>query len=86
MNNSNPINVSDEELREIIDLKEVREMWGLEADEGLDTVRQIIYAAKFDFVSGGPGYVGDVFVLLGDTIEAPLSLVRNEAGQLQVAA
>lgn len=83
MNNSNPISVSNEEFREILDVTEVREGWGLSDDDGPELARNIIYAAKFDFVSGFPGYVGDVFVLLGDSLESPVVLIRDETGALQ---
>ena len=42
------------------------------------------YGAKVDFVSGGPGYVGDSYVLQGDALGEPLSLIR-ENGRLEAA-
>jgi len=42
-----------------------------------------VYAAKFNFVSGSPGYVGDLFILQGDG-DAPMVLHRDEKGKLVV--
>ncbi len=45
-----------------------------------------VYGVKFHFVSGGPGYVGDLFILQGDALSesAPIALIRKE-GKLMAA-
>lgn len=45
------------------------------------------YGAKFDFVSGGPGYVGEVFVILSDLLgNIPAVLARNNHGALRAVS
>lgn len=42
------------------------------------------FCVRFDFHSGGPGYVGDLFILYGDALveEPPVALVRNKDDEL----
>jgi hypothetical protein len=58
-------------------LPEVRESWGLEGDETPAEFSEIAYGARVDFVSGGPGYVGDLYILCGDALDEPLTLIRK---------
>lgn len=44
---------------------DVRESWGLDGSETPEDFAAMVYGAKFDFVSGGPGYVGDLYILHG---------------------
>lgn len=38
-----------------------------------------VYGVKFDFTSGGPGYCGDMFILMGDALSAPpMVLIRDD--------
>ena len=42
-------------------IQDIRESWGIHDS----TTPPEVYTAKFNFVSGSPGYVGDLFVLQG---------------------
>ena len=44
----------------------------------------MVYGVKFDFVSGGPGYVGDRYILRGAVLGEPMVLIRKD-GRLVVA-
>lgn len=66
-----------------MEVPEVRESWGLELDEIPEAFASMIYAAKFDFVSGTPGYVGDLYILCGDALGEQLTLIR-QGGKLIV--
>ena len=44
----------------------------------------LAYGAKFDFISGSPGYVGEIFVLLGDSLGEPIVCRRDVDGHLIV--
>ncbi len=66
-----------QEWNEIIALPVVRECWGLDGDTTPEQFAEMAYGVRFDFVSGGPGYVGDLYILSGDAIGEPLTLVRN---------
>ena len=68
---------SIEEWKEIMEVPEVKESWGLSGDETPEEFGEIAYGAKFDFVSGGPGYVGDLYILCGDALGEPLTLIRK---------
>jgi hypothetical protein len=62
----------------------IRESWGIEEDTTLADFSSQVYAAKFNFISGSPGYVGDLFILQGDTLtgDAPFVLLRDDKGEL----
>jgi hypothetical protein len=61
----------------------VREMWALRDDTTLDEFSSLVYGVKFHFVSGSPGYVGDLFILQGDHLTGapPLVLRRDKNGE-----
>jgi hypothetical protein len=84
MHNPNPHKLTEAEWREIGSLTVIRESWGLDDDQSPLDLALVAYGAKFDFVSGGPGYVGDVYVLLGDSLGEPMVLRRDEKGGLIV--
>jgi hypothetical protein len=78
-----PQEISMKEWKEIMQLPVVRDSWGLD-DETPEEFANMAYGAKFDFVSGGPGYVGDLYVLHGDALGEPLTLIRR-GGRLVAA-
>ena len=78
-----PQEISIAEWEEIVQVPEIRESWGLE-DETAEQFAEFVYGAKFDFVSGGPGYFGDLYVLHGDALSGgPMALIRKD-GRLEV--
>lgn len=84
MNEVYPLTQND--IDEISQLEAIREMWGAEsADEMAAILRDAVYAAKFHFVSGGPGYVGDLYILHGDALGEPVTLVRDDERRLVLA-
>ncbi len=84
MTDTSPKAITNEEWREIMQVQEVKESWGL-ADETPEEFAASVYAAKFDFVSGSPGYVGDLYIIQGDVLtgDAPFVLARHD-GALRV--
>jgi len=68
-------------------VQEVKESWGIEDTDmtPADFANQV-YAAKFNFISGSPGYVGELFILQGDVLtgDAPMVLRRDSSGSLIV--
>jgi hypothetical protein len=68
MKNMNPQFISPKEWEQIIAVPAVREAWGLEDDVSPGEFAGSVYAAKFDFVSGSPGYIGDLYILQGDAL------------------
>lgn len=79
-----PVALSPQEMKEIASIQDIREMWGAEdATEMQTMLAETVYAVKFAFHSGGPGYVGDYFILAGDALGEPLQLIRkNGTGEL----
>ncbi len=79
-----PHSISQREWREIINLPEVQELWGL-TDETAEQFSNSNYGVKFDYVTGGPDYSGDIFLLMDDALGAipPIVLGRND-GKLEV--
>ncbi len=83
----NPYPLTQAEWKEIRAIPAVREAWGLEEDEDLEILSSLIYAAKFNFVSGSPGYIGELFILQGDVLTGhpPLVAYRGLDGKLMVS-
>jgi hypothetical protein len=77
MHDPNPHKLTEAEWREIGSLPVIRESWGLKEDQNPLELASLAYGARFDFVSGGPGYVGDIYVLLGDSLGEPMVLRRD---------
>lgn len=75
------------EWSELIALPEVREAWGLDDEVTAESFSEQVYAAKFHFHSGSPGYVGDLYILQGDVLtgDPPMMLTRNRSGKLEVS-
>ena len=82
MEDTKPFPLTLAEWKEIMAIPTIREAWGLEKDTTPDEFASLVYAAKFKFVSGGPGYVGDLYILQGDGGEAPIVLHRDGRGKL----
>lgn len=84
MDDRNPHNLTEAEWKEIADLPAIRESWGLE--EGSDPMEfaSYVYAARFNFISGSPGYVGDIYIIQGDSLAEPVVLRRNKDNKLIV--
>lgn len=83
-----PHAVTSREWHEIAQLPFVVDGFGLHDLSPSERARELescAYAVRFDFFSGGPGYVGDVFVVQGDALGAgPIVLTRAPAGHLEV--
>lgn len=82
-----PHAIKDKEWEEIVTLPAVKEAWGLDDDIDPAEFASIVYGARFNFFSGGPGYVGDLYILQGDAISGapPMMLRRDSTGQLIVS-
>jgi hypothetical protein len=72
-----PQEISMSEWKEIMQLPVIRESWGLES-ETPEEFADMVYGVKFAFVSGSPGYVGDLFILNGDALGEPMTLIRED--------
>jgi hypothetical protein len=79
-----PKAISETEWNEIVSLDAVRDAWGLEDDPDPSEFASRVYGVRFNFVSGGPGYVGDIYVLQGDALTEvpPMVLRRDRHGKL----
>lgn len=77
--NNEPYPLSENEWQEIMQIQEVRESWGLE-NETVQEFKNMVYAVKFNFISGSPGYVGDLYILQGDVLtgDRPFFFGRRE--------
>ena len=73
-----PKMISDKEWEEIRRVPEVLEAWGCTEHEFTpEEIKSQIYGVRFDFTSGGPGYCGDLFIILGDSPTPPMTLIRD---------
>ena len=66
-----------------MEVPEVKESWGLEGDETPEQFADMVYGVKFHY-SGGPGYNGDLYMLHGDAMGEPFTLIRED-GKLKLA-
>jgi hypothetical protein len=83
-----PQELSKDEVKEVCQIEFIRESWGAEnAKEMEEIFDDSIYAVKFDFFSASPGYVGDLYILQGDTLtgDAPVILIRGKDGKMMSA-
>jgi hypothetical protein len=85
MDDMKPHELTAAEWNEIAIIPAIRESWGLQENEGAEVLAPQVYGVKFKFVSGSPGYVGDLFMLQGDALtgDAPFVLIRGRDGQLK---
>ncbi len=81
MNKAHDISIL--EWNEIMRIPAIRESWGLEGDETAEQFADMVYGVRFDFQSGGPGYVGDLYILHGDAMGEPMTVIRK-SGKLEL--
>lgn len=86
MEDTKPYPLTSAEWKEIMAVRAVREACRIEDDETVADFSAMVYAVKFNFMSGSPGYVGDLFILQGDALTgaAPMVLCRDDKGKLLV--
>ena len=80
-----PHAITEAEWNEIGAIEDIRQAWGMEDDEKFsDFAADNIYGVKFNFQSGSPGYVGDLYILQGEALsgDPPLMLIRDKSGKL----
>jgi hypothetical protein len=83
-----PYPLTPAEWNEIGAIVAVRQSWGVEGGEKFtEFAADNIYGVKFNFHSGSPGYVGDLYILQGDALtgDPPLVLIRNRSGKLIIS-
>jgi hypothetical protein len=58
------------------------ESWGVEDNWTINDLSDQVYAARYNFVSGSPGYVGELFILQGSylTGNPPLTFDVGSVG------
>jgi hypothetical protein len=75
-----PQEMSMAEWKEVMQLQEVREAWGLQ-DETPEQFADMAYGVKFNFSPGiAPGYIGDLYILNGDALGEPMTFIRKDGG------
>jgi hypothetical protein len=80
-----PLEISIAEWQEIMEVPEIKESWGIQNDETPEQFADMVYGVKFKFSPGmAPGYVGDLYILQGDALGEPMSVIRKD-GRLILA-
>lgn len=78
-----PRTISGPEWAKLRALREVEEGWGLGPDDTAEALAQMAYGVRFDFQSGGPGYCGPLYLLVGDgDPRYVLTVTRDREGHL----
>ena len=87
MSDMKPYPLIEEDWKQVIAIPAVREAWGLADDVTPSEFAGSVYGVKFNFVSGSPGYFGDLYILHGDALtgDPPMVLRRGENGTLLVS-
>ena len=87
MSDMKPYPLSEEDWKQVIAIPAVREAWGLEDDVSPSDFAGTVYGVKLKFVSGSPGYFGDLYILQGDALtgDPPMVLQRADDGTLLVS-
>jgi hypothetical protein len=80
---NHPHVISPAEWDEIAALPFIREAWGLAATDSGDDLASVCYGAKFDFVTGGPGWAGDLFIIHDDAFGGPPVVLRRDSNRLK---
>lgn len=80
-----PHPLSSAEWAELMAMPVIRESFGLEDNFRVEAFAGQVYAAKFHFHSGSPGYVGYLYILQGDVLtgDPPFVLIRGTSGKLE---
>lgn len=78
-----PQEISLPEWKELMQVSEIKESWGLGDDETPEQFADMVYGVKFHY-SGGPGYSGELYILHGDAMGEPMTLIRKD-GKLVLA-
>jgi hypothetical protein len=80
-----PLEISLAEWKEIMQVPEIRESWGIEDHETPEQFADMVYGVKFRFSPGmAPGYMVDLYILQGDALGEPMTLLRKD-GRLILA-
>lgn len=69
--------VSISEWKELMLVPAIWDSWGLDGSESPELFADIVYGVKFDFVTGSPGYVGELYLLHGDALGEPMTVIRR---------
>jgi hypothetical protein len=78
MEMNKPHELSMSEWKEIMAMPAVREAWGIGERETPEQFAAMVYGMKFRFSPGmAPGYLGDLYILQGDALGEPMSLIRK---------
>lgn len=73
-----PIEISTAEWKEIMGIPYVREGWGLEDDCTPEMFREMVYGVKFDYITDGPGYGGDLYLIQNGALDVPIQIIRKD--------
>jgi hypothetical protein len=82
-----PLALSSVEIKEIASVAEIQEMWDAQDSEEMELILKDSYAVKFDFINESPGYVGELFVIQGGSLDGefpPVRLIRNNEEKLEI--
>jgi hypothetical protein len=73
-----PHEISMEEWGAIMQIPAIREAWGIGKDETPGQFADMVYGVKFRFSpSMMPGYMGDLYILQGDALGEPMTVIRK---------
>ena len=74
-----PFALTESEIKEIASMHAMQEMWAAENSEDMQEIlTSSASMVRFDFHSGCPGYVGDLFLVQGDcVVDEPVRMVQS---------
>ena len=81
---NNPLPLTKREWKEIAKIKAIREAFGIDDPADEKSFAENVFAVRFNYMSDCPGYVGDLFVLMGGMLECPAMVIARINGKLEV--
>jgi hypothetical protein len=74
-----PLEITLEEWKSIMQVPAIRDAWGIVEHDTPEQFADMVYGVKFRFSPGtAPGYLGDLYILQGDALGEPMSLIRRD--------
>jgi hypothetical protein len=74
-----PQQLSIDEWKAVMRIPAIREAWGIEDSETPEQFADMVNGVKFTFSpSVAPGYMGDLFILQGDALGEPMTVIRRD--------
>jgi len=84
MKSNTPFKITKDEWEEIKSNHTVRDAFGKKEGETLTAFKRRVYGARYKFNSDRENFIGELFVLHGDSFAYPVVALVRRGGYLQI--